>query len=339
MRIHPPLKLVVCGAAVALFFCAGGRADDGDNYQRPTMSRRLEVRARWTRGMRGMTATRKVAISGTFSSDSFDPDDPNKSAGGFYDPLKTGQDGFVGTTSKTPNDMNITGTATIVGSIATGAPGVLQGVSGDSVVGSRAYVDAGKKGMEDGAFRDDLNVSFPDANLPFTPPLLDSIFLPEIVNGTNYNYVFKTGNYTVEDLKLAGQDKAIVTGKAVLYVRDAVDITAQFPLIIAPGGSLDIYVGTTATFGGGGLINQTGSSTNFNFYGLKTCTDVTFSGGAALLGNIYAPSTKLNLTGTSDFYGESVSRDLTIGGTFRFHHDESLGRKAWRYIPVAWKEI
>lgn len=323
-----------------IFQFTSGSAQGAANQAASTnLSRKIHVVAKHTRGLRGMTAKSKVVISGTVSTDSYDSSDPAKSTGGSYDPAKAGEEGFVGTTSKVANDMEIAGDTQIVGPIATGAPGVLKPLGGNAVVGSQAFVDAGNDGrVEAGWHRDDLNVSFPDSILPngaaiWPPPVLG------IVNGTNYFYVLGNGNYSILNFILDSGKKAMITGKAVLYVRDTFAISGQSQLIIAPGGSLDLYVEKVTTISGGGVLNATGNAANFSYYGMKQNYQVNISGDAAFVGVIYAPYAKLDLTGTSAFLGAAVSNEIILGGTFAFHYDQALGARGLRYIPVTWKEL
>jgi hypothetical protein len=107
-----------------------------------------------------------------------------------------------------------------------------------------------------------------------------------------------------------------------------------------------LYVaGASTSLGGSGVVNGTGSATNFSYYGLPSNTSVSFSGNAAFVGTIYAPNAALQLGGggsnTFDFVGASVSNTVQMNGHFNFHYDELLGRQnnGASYYITSWNEI
>src|SRR5260370_35055271 len=99
--------------------------------------------------------------------DSFDSGDTNYSAGRLYDPAKRKDNGDVVTDDATINSLSV-GNGRIMGHARTG-PGtnaIAVGVNG--AVGSKAWVQSGVQGIEPGWSADDLNISWPDAEVPFT---------------------------------------------------------------------------------------------------------------------------------------------------------------------------
>lgn len=163
---------------------------------------------------------------------------------------------------------------------------------------------------------------------------------------SSYDYVLGNGNYQLSSLSMSGQGKAIVTGNATLYVTGDLSMTGQSTLTIAPGGSLKLYVGgTTAHFAGNGILNESGDTMKFAFYGLPNLTSLDLSGNAAFTGTIYAPNADfaLNGSGTSDYdlVGASVTKIVSMHGHFHFHYDERLGRVAGpiRYRMASWDEL
>ena len=145
---------------------------------------------------------------------------------------------------------------------------------------------------------------------------------------------------------MSGQNEMIVTGNAVLYVTGDVSMSGQARIIIAPGGSLKLYVGgSTTSLGGNGIVNNGGSAAGFMYYGLTNNTSVSFSGNSTFTGVIYAPNADLSLAGggttETDFIGASISKTVRQNGHFKFHYDEALTKygPAKGYVVTSWNEM
>ena len=270
------------------------------------------------------------------ASDSFDSEDPNYSTGGQYDPAKTKDKGDIATNGSFVDSLAI-GNANIKGHVGTG-PGGTVTIGANGAVGSKAWNEAGNKGIEPGWVRDDVNIDFPDVQAPYTiglPPLL-------MVGGRTIG----NGDYLeVGNLVMNGSQKLLVTGKARLYVKGNVSFTASASIEIAPGASLELYVGgPNAELGGKGVMNTSGNALNFTYYGLASNTSLKMSGNGAFAGSLYAPQAHLQLGGGGnnklDFIGGAVVNTAFINGHFNFHYDEALARlgpRRW-YVPNSWNE-
>ena len=292
---------------------------------------------------RGMVAKGRIEMNGNnIRTDSFDSEDPNFSTNGRYDANRAKDNGDVATNSGLVNSLSV-GNANIHGRAATG-PGGSVAVGANGAVGSMAWHQGGSSGIQPGWSSDDMNVSFPDVSAPFTSgttPVSGS------VGGTNYNLVLGTGNYILDALSLSGQNKALVTGHAVLYVRGSVSLSGSASIVIATNNaSLKFYAGgPNASLGGNGVANGTGNANNFYFYGLPTLTSLSYSGNAAFVGAIYAPNADFSLSGggndTLDFVGASVTSTVQMNGHFNFHYDENLARvgPSRGFIVTSWNEI
>jgi hypothetical protein len=165
------------------------------------------------------------------------------------------------------------------------------------------------------------------------------------ITTATYDYALGTGNYQMTSLNMSG-GTMIVTGDAVLYVTGDVSMTGLAQLIIAPGASLKLYVGgSTAHFAGNGILNQSGDTTKFSYYGLPNNTNLDLSGNAAFTGTFYAPNANMALNGGGndiyDLIGASVTKTVSMHGHFKFHYDEKLGRIAGpiRYRAASWNEL
>ncbi len=189
---------------------------------------------------KALVAKSTIDLNGNnITTDSFDSTDPLYSTLGRYDSSKRKANGDVATNSSLTNSLSI-GNADIYGRVATGPRGSVS-IGPNGSVGDLAWHASGHTGIETGFYNDDMNVSFPDVNPPFT----GGAFTPGggTVDGDYYNYVLGDGNYQLSSLKISGQKDMIVTGHAVLYVTGDVDISGQAYVHIAPDASLEMYVG------------------------------------------------------------------------------------------------
>ncbi|MEW6155978.1 MAG: hypothetical protein AB1813_01005 [Verrucomicrobiota bacterium] len=292
---------------------------------------------------KGMVAKGEIDLSGNgIMTDSFDSADENYSTNGQYDENKAKDNGDVATNSAVVDSLDVWN-ADIFGKASTGPGGTVK-IGPNGSVGSKAWHDAGNKGIEPGWSSDDMNVQFPDVQ----PPFSGGAFTPASgnVGGTNYTYVLGTGNYQLSSLSLSGQNKVLINGNAVLYVTGNVSMSGSSKITIAPGASLNLYVGgASASIGGNGIINQPGNATNFYYWGLNGNTSLSLSGNAAFTGVIYAPYAAFSLGGGGsddyDFVGASITSSVAMNGHFKFHYDENLSRVGPRrgFSVDSWNEI
>src|SRR6185436_7635473 len=219
------------------------------------ISRRVQVTT-VSDGMfaRGMLAKGQIDLNGNnIATDSFDSIDPAFSTGGQYDPAKIKDSGDIATNSGLVNSLNA-GNADIHGHVATG-PGGSISVGANGSVGSTAWINAGNSGIQPGWSRNDMNVSFPDVQVPFT----GGSFTPAGGNqgGTNYTYLLTGGNYKTSSLGMSGQNKMLVTVNSVLWVTSSFSMGSQSQVVLAPGVTFKLYVGDTT--GSGASANLGGS--------------------------------------------------------------------------------
>lgn len=264
-------------------------------------------------------------------TDSFDSTDPAHSNNGRYDASEFKDAGDIATNS----DVINVGNADIYGRASTG-PGGAVNVGANGKVGDKAWHASSNTGAKPGWVSDDMNIEIPDVELP---PGLSSAF-PPLLPG-----VLPTGQFKVSSISLSGHGKIRVTGNAVLLVTGNVSLSGNAQIEIDPGASLQIYVGGSASIGGNGIANANAFASSFGFWGLNSCTSVSFGGNAAFTGTIYAPYAELSMGGggnnTYDFVGASVSNSVRMNGHFNFHYDEALGKFGPRrgYTIISWNEV
>ena len=154
-----------------------------------------------------------------------------------------------------------------------------------------------------------------------------------------YDYILDDGNYQLGTLN----GSVYVRGKAKLYVSTTLNMSA---LVIDPNKKLDLYCAPgSAAIAGNTAWNSDRTADSFGFWGLPTCTSVSFSGNAGFTGTIYAPNAAFTLNGggnnTIDFIGASIAKSVTLNGHFNFHYDEALGKfgptRGW--VVKSWNEI
>jgi hypothetical protein len=271
------------------------------------------------------------------NTDSFDSRDTNYStASGQYDPTRNKSGGDVGTNSDEQGAFD-SGNSQIYGTVSTGS-GATVNVGANGSIGSATWHNAGNTGIEPGWSNDDANVPMPVVQLPF----IGGAFTPGgglSLNGlTFYNYILGSGNYQLSSFG----GKVLVTGNAVLLVTDRLQFSGQDSIEIMPGASLKLYVAARdAAIGGNGVINDSGVSTNFTYYGLPSNQSLSIGGNGTLAGLIYAPNAAVQLNGGGNVFGAIMCKSASVNGTFNFHFDEALKDPKYmgRYTIVSWDEL
>ena len=306
------------------------------------VSRTVEVRA-FQRPMfpTGLFATRQMRLGGAFLADSFDSEDTNYSVDGQYDPSRRKDNGNLATNGRADLDVDVGATAQVYGRVDTGPGGSLD--VGGASVGSAPWVDSGNKGIEPGRNLSDVNVSFPDAELPFQ----GGAFAPvaEVVDQVQHKYVLSSGNYRLSSLKLSGEETMLVRGNSTLLIEHDVALSGSGTVLIEPEAQLRLFVRSGLLKpGGGSIMNRAGSAEDFSLVGLPGLRDIKIAGNGTFIGTIYAPQTRLNLSGGGtdplDFVGAAVVRDADTSGHYEFHYDEALNRKQdGLFVITSWREI
>src|SRR5205085_2266985 len=137
-----------------------------------------------------------------------------------------------------------------------------------------------------------------------------------------------------------------VIGKARLWITGDVKLTGNDEIKVAGNGSLDLYLGNpvggavaSVDFGGGGVVNNTGTAAKVKIWGLPTLTDLDFKGNAWLTAQVYAPNADASFTGTPDIAGSIAAKSIDLSGNAGVHYDESLGMgNGPAFSVVSWEE-
>jgi hypothetical protein len=284
------------------------------------------------------TAKDKISMSGG-TIDSFDSSDPLYNTLGRYDPFKQKANARVQCASTAAAAIAV-GNADVYGSVATG-PGGTVTVGSSGCVGDVLWdtnpLNAGT--IQSGHRFSDVNLSLEDVGVPFTNGYATPASGTYPYNGTNYTYRLDTGTYQLSSLTVPGGDAMLVTGDATLYVVGNFTTSGSGYVYIAPGATLRLYVGGTATISGDGVVNGAGNAANFSIFGLPTCTKVVYSGSAQFIGTLYAPQADLTMSGSAAGVGAVISKTATLSGGMSFHYDEALGGGGGKYLVISWQEI
>ena len=312
---------------------------------------------------KGLVARDSIDMHGNnIQTDSFDSGNPRYSTNGLYFAGLDNTNGNVAVNSSILNSLNV-GNANILGTVSTGPNGSVA-IGPNGVVGDFAW-QASHVGIEPGFSRNDMNVSFPEVQVPFqggTTPSGGTITVvktnaaitssqtfpaagtyanlttrlvttgPQTGRGTWYDYNAVTSTPTYFDYILSTDNYTLANLSGAMYVSGnaVLYVTSSANLsgiVIKPGASLKIYsAAPSVTLGG----NDNGIAANFRYYGLPANTSLTIGGNGDFTGTVYAPSAALTMNGggnnTIDFMGASVTKSVTMNGHFNFHYDEALGR-------------
>lgn len=210
-----------------------------------------------------------------------------------YNPSAPGGDGDAGGNG----NIDISGNTTVRGDAAAGGSVVISG--GSSVTGT----------VTNGA----PSQSFPSVNA-CGPPYSNGSGI------TGGSYDPATGVLTV-----SGGGTATLTNGT--YCFSSVNISGGATLTV--NGAVNIYLTNVSSFSGGSLVNTTADAANLTIYSSFASaggpSGVELSGGSDAYMTVYAPSTRVTLSGTSDFYGSIVANIVEVSGGSKLHYDVKLG--------------
>jgi hypothetical protein len=267
--------------------------------------------------------------------DSFNSTNSLYSTGGAYDPLHAEANATVASTSSAAGAIAV-GNDKIYGTVDTAPGGTV--TIGTGAVGDSAF-DTTSSGVETGHSASDVNTIIPDVTLPSMPGSLAPTSggvsnYTYYLTGNNANYVLPTG------FSLTGT--MCVAGTCTVSAPNGFSVSGQGMIYIAPGGSLQLYVGgsSACTIAGNGIVNASGTAANCQLWGLPSLTSLTYSGNGVFVGTVYAPEAVCTLTGNGDMSGAVVGKSVTLGGNGNFHYDEALGGPiGYKYLAASWQEL
>jgi len=299
------------------------------NYsQRTVMAMVKQVQTDW-----GFVAKRTIVMSGTTYADSYISSDTNYSTANRYDPSKRRDNcGMASISSLTPAIS--TGSGKIYGNAATGPGGTVTGNVGDG-----SWLFSGS-GLQPGHVTDDFNMAIPDVTLPspwkpWFAPVRNQMF-----NGVLYEYVLPSGDWQFNGSASPRGNGWLVQGKVRIFFNGDFKMTSSgTALTLAPGATLEIYLGGNMDLTGQCVINPTGITGNCLIYGLNTCKSIKYAGSAEAYARIYAPYAAVEISGGFDFSGSVVSDTMKFSGRCALHYDEAMHKGVPQFRVVSWEEL
>lgn len=299
------------------------------------ITRSFRITTRFRPEVRGIMAQTKVTVQGTAKADSYN------SAVGPYNPANPGDNSFIGNNSMMAQQLEVKDGAKIHGEVGTGAPGGLK-LSSPSIIGDTPYVNnpANAGQVEAGHNSSGLNV--PISTVPATP--FSGPGLPPgggSVGGTNYSYVLSGNNYKVNGtLTLDSSKVMMVTGNATLWVTDTLVVKDTSKIIIAPDATLTLYLEKQFYAQGNSQINPGGRAEQFSYYGMNSNAEFYMSDFATLVGTVYSPAAKMDISGNAQLFGGGHANEIVLQGNSRFHYDEALSAtREQPFVITSWKEL
>ena len=202
------------------------------------------------------------------------------------------------------------GNATIMGHLQTGTNGSLR-IGPNGSVGSVAWHLAGRKGIEPGWWRDNLQLDLREVLEPFGL----GTFAPAsgFYGGKFYKFLMTSGRYQIRSVVLNAGERMLVMGDVSLLVTSNITIAAGAEVELTAASKFSLFgSGTTAM---SGMIFNSGRAADFIYYGLPTNTHVLWWPSHAMVGSIYAPNADLTLAGTGIF-GTGSGQDCSTGQQF-----------------------
>jgi hypothetical protein len=158
------------------------------------------------------------------------------------------------------------------------------------------------------------------------------------VGGIFYDYYLAAGDWQFNGDVYPSGAGIYVAGKVRVYITGNFKMTSTTAITLAPGATLELYIGGTMDLSGSCVINPSGIPNNCVIYGLSPgLTTWKYAGTAEAYCRLYAPNANLTITGDFDFSGSAVANSLTFSGTSNIHYDEAL-RGGPEYQVVSWEE-
>ena len=275
---------------------------------------------------KGIASTGTVTLSGSAVVDGYD------SRVGRYDAsTNRNASGGIATDSKVAKAIDV-GTGHVYGTVNTGPGGTVS--IGGGAVGDVAW-NASNSGIEPGYSNDTMNVSYPSNSPPtgsFLTPVVSSLGGSNITILANNSY--QMSSFTSSD----STKPMIVTGKATLWVTGDLTVQGSGYIYVAPGASLTLYLGGSATISGGGVVNGTELPSNFSYIGLNSNSSFTYSGSAAFVGTINAPQAAATISGSAGAYGAVICGSYLSSGGSGFHYDQALAAGGG-LVVTSWSEL
>ena len=266
----------------------------------------------------GIFAKGTVTFSGAADIDSYD------STVGPWNSATNRSDRATVATNAT---VQVTGSAYIYGSVATGGTAPSVGPSG------RIYgaTSPGTPKVDPTRVRTDFNTNLTDATAPTGTAIslgevTASVTLPRVGDtpGANGHYL-----YTASKLDLNSSTTLTINGPVDFISTDVISVNGSAKILINTGTTpaLNLYCASTITLNGAGMVNNTGNAAKATIWGTKASggtQTIDLNGSAAFVGTVYAPNGAVKLNGSAGISGAIIGKTVEVAGSSVVHYDVQL---------------
>lgn len=133
----------------------------------------------------------------------------------------------------------------------------------------------------------------------------------------------------IQEVKAGSNTAFRLTSTQFPYYIENLDLANNAQMIIDPnpsGGTVVVYVQNIVggAFNGNQTVNAAGHPTNFQLIYLGT-DPLNLNGTAEMKVALVAPKSQLTVSGSFEFYGAILAKELLLQGSGGVHYDESLG--------------
>ena len=281
----------------------------------------------------GFVAKTTVSMNGNPYVDSYDSSDDRYSSNHYYTVSKRRDRAGVSSISSNRPAIN-TGGGLIYGSAATAPAGNVSGNVGDGV-----WLQS-HTGQQADHVTDDFNMAIPDVSFPppgWNPQSILLLGFNQNIGGIIYNYVVTPGDWRFDFSPSGGG--ILVQGKVRMFFSGDLTMSGSTSVTLAPGATLEIYLGGSMDLSGNCVVNPTGIPANCRIYGLNTCTSMKYAGDSAAYAQMYAPYADIRIIGDSDYSGSIAAKSLLFSGNARIHYDEALRPDGPDWRVISWEEL
>src|SRR5204862_5798716 len=121
----------------------------------------------------------------------------------------------------------------------------------------------------------------------WSSPLSALLAINQIVGGITYNYVLPAGDSRFDGNTLPGGVGVLVQGKVRVWFNGDFTMSGSTAVTLAPGATLEVYMGGSMDLAGNCVVNPTGIPANCKIYGLNSCTSMKYAGTSAAFTQMY----------------------------------------------------
>jgi hypothetical protein len=165
-------------------------------------------------------------------------------------------------------------------------------------------------------------------------PASEELLFPDVDPPTGTTYVstpitttqtIPGGSLQYDTINLGNSQVLTIDGPTILYVTGTTTLHNSAEIIVAAGGSLELYLGgDLVNQNSVGFDNETNVAANLKIYGLPGCTSMDLKAKSDLYAAVYAPNADVVLFNTGDFIGSLVGNSFEMKNSGNFVYDISL---------------